>query len=63
MPLAHQRHVAGQNLVVGVAQPRRGHLNQDLAGARRVQLEFLDGPRPADVVQDGAATPHVRRPR
>src|SRR6201997_4585175 len=54
-----RRHVAFEYVVVGVAQPGRGHLDEDFAGVGRVQLEFLDRPRPADVVQDRRAAFHA----
>ncbi len=41
-----------------MAQPGGGHPDQDLAGLGRIQLEFLDGPRAADVVQDRGAAFH-----
>src|SRR5262249_49120805 len=50
--LVGRRHVALENVVVGVAQPGGGHLDQNFAGAGRVELEFLDRPPAADVVQD-----------
>ena len=36
------RDVAGTQVVVGVAQPRGGELDEDLAGLRPVQVEFHD---------------------
>src|ERR1700754_1107139 len=41
-----------------MAQPGGGHLHQNLAGLRRIQLEFLDRPRATDVVQDRRAAFH-----
>src|ERR1700747_1804729 len=50
-----RRQVAFEYVVVGVAQPGRGHLDQDFAGFRRVQLAFLDKTPPPDGVQDWRA--------
>src|SRR5271157_1190153 len=57
--LIGSRHVAFEDVVVGMAQPGGGHLDQHFAGAGRVQLEFLDRPWPADVVQDRRAASHA----
>ena len=56
--LVGRRHVAFEDVVVGMAQPGGGHLHENLAGLRGIQLEFLDGPRAADVVQDRRAAFH-----
>src|ERR1700691_2019056 len=56
--LVGRGHVAFEDVIVGMAQPGGGHLHQNLAGLRWIQLEFLDGPRPADVVQDRGAAFH-----
>ena len=57
--LVGRRHVAFEDVVVGVAQSGGGHLDQNFAGPRWIQLELLDGPRAADVVQDGCAALHA----
>src|SRR5258708_3731651 len=56
--LVGRGHVALEDVVVGMAQTGGGHLDENLAGLRWIQLEFLDGPRPADVVQDRGAAFH-----
>ena len=50
--------LAGPDVIVGVAQPGRRHLQQNLTGTRRVELEFLHRPVPADVTDDRGAAPH-----
>ena len=52
-------HEAVADVVVGMAQPRRGHPHQNLAGARRIEVELLDRPRPADLTRDRGAAPHA----
>jgi hypothetical protein len=53
-----RRQPALPNVFVGVAEPGGGQPDQDLTGARRIQLELLDGPRPAVFVEDGRAASH-----
>ena len=44
-------HVAGDEVVVGVAQAGNRHLHQDLALTGRVERDLLDLPVPADTPQ------------
>ena len=60
--LVGHRHVALEDVVIRVAQARGGHLDENLAGAWRIELEIFDRPRPAHVVQDRGAAPHDDRP-
>src|SRR3954447_6234884 len=58
--LIGDRHVALEDVVVGVAQACCGHLDENLAGARRIELEILDRPRAAHIMQDRGAASHDR---
>jgi hypothetical protein len=51
--------VAGDEVVVGVAEPGRGELDQDLALLRGVELDLLDLVRLVDSVEDGGLDLHV----
>ena len=67
----HPRPAAVDDREVGVAEARRPHLDQQLARARRVELELDDLQRPrlgvggrrAHLAQDRAADLHDRRSR
>jgi hypothetical protein len=51
--------VALTDVFVGVAQTRGGHADQNLAGARRIELELLDRPGLAVGAQDRGAASHL----
>ena len=57
--LVGRGHVAVADVLVGVTQPGGGHLDEHLAGLRRVEFEFLDRPLLTHVVQDRRAGPHA----
>jgi hypothetical protein len=61
--LVGDRHVALENVVIRVAQAGRGHLDQNLAGAWRIELEIFDRPQPAHIVQDRGAAFHAQARR
>ncbi len=52
------REVAASDVFIGVAQSGRAQLQQHLAGARRVELEFFDGPGVTVPIKDGRAASH-----
>ena len=53
-----ERQVAGHEVLVGVTQPRRGQLDEDLPGLRRIELDLLDAPRRVGLPQDGGLGLH-----
>ena len=62
----HHRHAAGAEVAVGevevgVAHAGGGDAHEQLAGARRLELDLLDGERRVVGVQDGGADPHATR--
>ena len=58
--LGRQDHVAGDEVLVGVAQARGSELDLDLAGLRLVELDVLDAPVVADPVENCCARLHGR---
>src|SRR5262249_35235441 len=55
------RHVTLEDVVIRVAQARGCHLDENLACAWWIELEILDRPRAAHIVQDRGAAPHDAR--
>ena len=58
--LLGQRHVAGDQVLVGVAQAGADELDQHLAGLRRIELDLLDAPLGLRLPQDGGLHLHGR---
>jgi len=54
-----ERHVARPVMLLGVAQPSGGHPDKHLAGPRLVELDVLDLPVGARLVQHRRLRPHV----
>ena len=53
--LGVEDHVAGDEVLVGVAQAGGGQLDLDLAGLRVVELDVLDAPLGVRLPQDGGS--------
>src|SRR5581483_7727518 len=56
--LLRHHHVAGHEVLVGVAQPRSRELEQHLAGLGRVELDLLDAPLRVRFPEDGGLALH-----
>ena len=57
-----RREIAGPGVVIGVAHAGCRHLDEDLAGPRRVQRDGLHAPRHVRLPQDGGSGLHVSAP-
>ena len=60
---SRERQVTGDEVLVGVAQPRRGELDEHLTSAGRIELDLLDAPRSVDFPQDRGLGLHGVTPR
>jgi len=56
------RHVAGDQVLVGVTQARRGQLDEDLTFLGRVELDRFDAPLAVALPQDGGFGFHLPSP-